>query len=359
MQGRAGRRGMDVQGNIVYLGMDWPYIENLMLGQISQVTGKEPRYPLMALQQLLAASNDPNDTKHFAHDEEEKEKFAFAIRRMQKNFKCFPYVTEQQMQWMAGSTLGDFCESKTPDNYLGLSKKVLHNLGYIHEDGTLAMDHNAMTMVWELHEYGPVANHLCAVLDQLYLRFAFQKQKQFRESDATQNSFLAVLIHVVDRHPAKEGENNLQELLRITPSDDGKVDEDAQAMWSDTEKILQQQKELIDSMDIPDEEKAKMHLELPPGDDAVGPLLDTGVYEMLVSKQKGFAEGQDIERRNELKNRVVRLGHVCRIAHNNIQQPHGNYAELEVLFRKLFQNIKYSVADMMKQLTDQHDVTEV
>lgn len=45
MQGRAGRRGLDVQGNVVYLGMDWPYIENLMLGQISQVTGKQPRYP--------------------------------------------------------------------------------------------------------------------------------------------------------------------------------------------------------------------------------------------------------------------------------------------------------------------------
>jgi ATP-dependent RNA helicase DDX60 len=45
MQGRAGRRGLDVQGSVIYLGMDWPYIENLMLGQISHVTGKEPRYP--------------------------------------------------------------------------------------------------------------------------------------------------------------------------------------------------------------------------------------------------------------------------------------------------------------------------
>ena len=53
MQGRAGRRGMDVQGNVIYLGMAWPYIENLMLGQISQVKGKEPRYPIIALQQAL------------------------------------------------------------------------------------------------------------------------------------------------------------------------------------------------------------------------------------------------------------------------------------------------------------------
>jgi ATP-dependent RNA helicase DDX60 len=49
MQGRAGRRGLDVQGSVIYLGMDWPYIENLMLGQISHVTGKEPRYPTSKL----------------------------------------------------------------------------------------------------------------------------------------------------------------------------------------------------------------------------------------------------------------------------------------------------------------------
>ena len=84
MQGRAGRRGMDVQGNVVYLGMDWPYIENLMLGQISHVTGKNPRYPTMALQQALAASNDPGDTKHFIHEPDgETTPFATAIRRMQ------------------------------------------------------------------------------------------------------------------------------------------------------------------------------------------------------------------------------------------------------------------------------------
>merc|ERR1711957_1041691 len=86
MQGRAGRRGMDVQGNVIYLGMEWSYIENLMLGQISQVTGSEPRYPIMALQQVLAASNDPDDTVHFCH----KDPFAVAIRKIAKNQNCSP-----------------------------------------------------------------------------------------------------------------------------------------------------------------------------------------------------------------------------------------------------------------------------
>jgi hypothetical protein len=361
MQGRAGRRGMDVQGNIIYLGMEWPYIENLMLGQISHVTGKEPRYPIIALQEALAASNNPDDTKKFIHDDDDNAPFATAIRKIDRSQKCFPTVSEDHMKWMTNTSLGDFCEGKTSDGYLELSKNVVTSLGYVHDDGTLAMDHNALTMVWEMHEYMPQAIHLCAVLEELYLRFCYQKSKTFKESDSTQNEFLSVLIHVVDRHSPIEGEESLQQLLRIEASEDGKQNAEAQSMWLETEAIIRKQKELIDSLDIPEEEKAKMHLVMPPAAEVggVGPPLDKGVYEMLVSKQKGFKEEQSQARRNELKNRIVTLGHICQLAHNNLQQPHGHYDQLEVHFRRMFSNIKYSVADMMAQLTDQDDLTEI
>lgn len=132
-------------------------------------------------------------------------------------------------------------------------------------------------------------------------------------------------------------------------------------MWLETEDILRKQKLLIDDLGIPNEEKSKLNLELPvsSNEGSCGPPLDSGVYEMLVSKQKGFHESQSMERRNELKNRIVKLGHICQITHNNIQQPHGKYDQLEVMFRRMFSNIKYSVADMMQQLTDQEDLTEV
>jgi hypothetical protein len=76
-------------------------------------------------------------------------------------------------------------------------------------------------------------------------------------------------------------------------------------------------------------------------------------------KQKGFTEKQDLVRRNELKNRIVRLGTICQIVHNTIQQPHGKYDALEVHFRRMFSNIKYSVADMMSQISNQEDLTEL
>jgi len=354
MQGRAGRRGMDVQGNVIYLGMDWPYIENLMLGQISKVTGKEPRYPLIALQEALAASNDLYNTNQFVHEGN----FAVAIQKR----RCEVTVDEDMAEWMCNTTLEEFCEGKESDHYMELSRKAITQLGYVKPDMRLNMDHNVLSMVWEMHNYMPEAIHLCACLEQLYRRFCYMKTKSFKESDATQNDFLAVLIHVIDRVPANEGEESLQQMLRLTPSEDGRaLNDEAKHVWLETEEILMNQKKVIDELDIPDSEKQKCHLVLPPatGKDDVGPPLDKGVYEMIVFKKKGFSEDQSNERRNSLKSRIVKLGQICMLVHNNIQQPHGEYDALEVHFRRMFNNIKYSVADMMNQLMDQDDLTEV
>jgi len=364
MQGRAGRRGMDVQGNIVYLGQEWNYIENLMLGQISQVVGKEPRYPIMALQLALSSSNDPNDEAHFIHDDnlhESSAAFANAIRKQAFFLNCHPTLTSDMMGWMAGPSLGDFCSGDKTEDYLAISHRCVTGLGFVDSEMRLLMDHNVLTMVWEMHDRLPDAINLCAVLEQLYICFCYNKTKNFKESDATQNDFLSVLLHVVDRVPAKEGEESLQQFLHLESVDGKIVNDHALSLWLETEDALRQQKNQIDSLDIPQSEKDKMNLVLPPSSEegGLGPPIDKGVYEMIIAKQKGFRDDQSIERRNELKERIVSLGQVCMTAHNNIQQPHGKYTDLEVHFRKMFSNIKYSIADMMKQLTDQDDVTEV
>merc|ERR1711935_676894 len=222
-------------------------------------------------------------------DEAENSAFATAVRKIQRTQNCFPTVTEDQIKWMSNTTLEEFCKDEISDDYLDLSRSVATSLGYTHGDGTLAMDHNVLSMVVEMHEYLPIAVHLCAVLEQMYLRFCYQKSKQFKESDSTQNEFLSILIHVVDRHPPADGSESLQQLLRIEESDDGKLNEDAKAMWLETEDTLRKQKETIDDLDIPDKEKASLNLVLHPGvgEDSCGPSIDKGVYEMLVSKQKG------------------------------------------------------------------------
>jgi ATP-dependent RNA helicase DDX60 len=211
-----------------------------------------------------------------------------------------------------------------------------------------------------MRDYLPESVHLCSVLKQMYFCFCHKKTKSFKESDSKQNEFLSVLLHVVDRHPPADGEKSLQQLLRVSPSGDGKaVNEEAETMWLETERRLEITTNRINDLSIDQSEKDRLLLVLPAGRNKVGPPLDKSVYEMLVSKQKGFLESQNTERRNALKNRIVRLGQICRIVHNNIQQPHGAFVQLEVHFRRMFSNIKYSVHDMMTQLMDQPDVSDV
>jgi len=316
----------------------------------------------MDLQLAIARSNNPGDLNNFIHDEnEEVQAFAIAIRKMQRAQKCFPTITEESMKMMTGTSLGDFCEGKESDEYYGLSQKVIEAFGYVDSDLRLTLDHNVATMVFEMGHMIPEAIHLCAVLEQLYFNFCYNKTQSYKKSDACQNEFLSVVLHVIDRVSAKEGEESLQQYLRVEASGEGKtLNDDAVVVWKETEEIIRKQQDLIDSLDIPQSEKDKMYVPVTPGAaGTTGPPLDKGVYEMIILKQKGFRDDQSTERRNELKDRIVKLGQICLIAHNNLQQPHGKYNALEVHFRRLFSNIKYSVSDMMTQLTDQEDLTEV
>ena len=56
MAGRAGRRGLDTQGNIVYVGSRPSFIRELMIGKVAKIQGapKSPKYPTMFLQGMLS-----------------------------------------------------------------------------------------------------------------------------------------------------------------------------------------------------------------------------------------------------------------------------------------------------------------
>jgi hypothetical protein len=141
----------------------------------------------VALQQALAASNDPGNRKHFVHEPDgHPTSFGTALRCIQKVQHCFPTVTEQQMSWMCNTTLEEFCRDESSDSYLALSTKVIEGLGYVHSDLTLAMNHNILSTVWEMRDYLPESVFLCSVRKQMYFRFCHKKTKSFKERDSTQ-----------------------------------------------------------------------------------------------------------------------------------------------------------------------------
>merc|ERR1712087_918395 len=69
---------------------------------------------------------------------------------------------------------------------------------------------------------------------------------------------LAVLLHVIDRVPAKEGEERLQGLLRVAPSEGKTINEEALAMWLETEETLMDQRDRINNLDIDESEKGTL-----------------------------------------------------------------------------------------------------
>ena len=101
------------------------------------------------------------------------------------------------------------------------------------------------------------------VLKQMYSRFCYRKTKIYKEGDATRNEFPSVLLRVVDRQPPIDGEESLQELLRVVPYDGKAVDNDAKALWVQTENCLHSQIFLVQILDIEQSEKDRLLLVLP------------------------------------------------------------------------------------------------
>jgi len=401
MQGRAGRRGMDVQGNIVYLGMEWKTIENLMLGQISQVTGKNPHYPLIALQRALSASNDPDDLS-FAHGKSTEKLESMtpqeraSVKRWAKMSQVFenscraatrwqhrtPTLDEEGIIQCTNRTLAQFCGLPGVDSYYEVSKRMLVDLGYItvlddeeaeeegDEEGAmrLKMDHNILSMAWELSvEYLAESVNIVACLDTLYSHFVTNNRRTYK-NEGDQNSFLACILQIVDRHPCPEGTVPLQVYIkaRVEEGSSKQLDEKSNELVSDIEQDLQMFKAKVESFSCPDEEKQRLMLPMV-GDydssvsdeDRLGPDFDSGVYEIIQTKRKSFPDECPTGRRNELKSRVYRLGCILRIMNNNVQQPHGKFKDLADYTNKCFSAVRYSIIDMMKQLTNQDDECEV
>merc|ERR1719265_2380400 len=59
MAGRAGRRGLDTQGHLVYAGTTSNKIRDLMLAKVANIHGTEPRYHTQYLPHMLSSFMNP------------------------------------------------------------------------------------------------------------------------------------------------------------------------------------------------------------------------------------------------------------------------------------------------------------
>lgn len=221
MSGRAGRRGLDTQGNLVYVGSRAKFIRKLMLGEVSNITGRnfEPRYPVMFLQSLLSPRHTGigrvdviGKTTLFEFVQNSESKLA-----QLKGIEAAPVAASDK-------------EKEYPDgeNYsLTTSLDLMVKFNFIAEDkgegldsvyvpnAAYEYDNEVLSLIWVLRSN----KYECIVIGRLFnelYEHMRPMQTWLTETDKEKvtkvvNIFLSMILVLIDRTECPADEESLQE----------------------------------------------------------------------------------------------------------------------------------------------------
>jgi hypothetical protein len=343
MAGRAGRRGLDTQGNLVYLGMSWPRIRKLMVGTVPAILGKPPHFPTMALPLALSAECSP--------------------------VALCANVDRKCLLRLSAASLSEFNDG-TKRTALDAAKRVdaaleaLKVLGlWIHkadggeDDGGGDSMHDdvrpKLCMVWELRDYLPESVALAYAMPLLMAefvknRFNFKRASEDAGSEAVQIEFFSVFLHIVDRVRCKKG---------AVPLDEGtwmKKDPERTKKWAKWEKILEESQARLDGLtSLRDDERDALKLAVAPGEP-----LDAHIFEIAKDRRMPPTDKLSSLDRHKLKQRIWHVGNILMKMHNCLQL-RGEFIALSPLLRKCCQRIKYILSDDINANVDENAILAV
>lgn len=388
MSGRAGRRGLDEQGNLVYLDMSWERIKVLMLGCIPAIRGREPRYPTMVLQHVL--SQYYNRTSALKSD----------------RVRFFPeYINEARMKAIAGPSLEDFLQARErhatngaypgpcDDAYYRSSLRVLEALRFIRverpstsptslgedrispsgsaemteaveEEGDikeLIKAPGVLALLWELREYPAegvrvvfalpwMMGKVRPILEKKTAGYVFKQWSRRVKIDDVERDFLIMLLPLIDREAPKKGATPLHEepFVSSTP---GRA-----SILKDVEEILRRSQARIDLIEEADRGTLKLERQpAPPGEPPCP--LDSTLFKLLVLRKTPGSDPSLSALTSvdwfRLKHRLWKVGSVVRLMHNCLGKGGGGSEKYAVfLLWKTFRRIWYIMRDLMVYGTD-------
>mmetsp|Transcript_21426 Transcript_21426/g.32870 ORF Transcript_21426/g.32870 Transcript_21426/m.32870 type:complete len:654 (+) Transcript_21426:2068-4029(+) len=335
MAGRAGRRGLDTQGNLIYLGMDWERIRSLMVGIVPAIIGQVPHFPTMALPLMLHRDVAFDDALCEFIDRK-------IIRRL-----CAASLEEFTNGVRRPA---DECDDKVNELLESMKKLGFELRSTVNGDSAMHNDARpAMCMTWELRDYLAESVILAYALPELMAdfvkdRFNFKRAEDDAGSEAIQIEFMAVLLHIVDRKPVPPGKIPLDQISWLAKSPERK------ARWDKWEKILIESQTRLES--LPPEHAKALQLAVAPGQP-----IDAAVFEVYKDRRLPPAGAITSLERHLLKSRIWHVGNILMKCHNCLQLP-GEYIPLAPLLRKCCQRVKYILADDIKADVDERDVQQ-
>lgn len=301
MAGRAGRRGLDRQGNLVFAGMKWSRIQTLMRGLLPDVVGKPTLYPTISLQAYISPVITPED-----------------VHRISTN-SLYDYVgksdvgeeyLKHSIEWMESFDILKPKESK----HITEGATEMESLLNAH---TLNVDKKVAHFIWQFRD-DPIES-LCiySILDTLYDAFHHKKGDQI----GLQMALFNMLLRVVDRHSYDPALAHCSELSPISG---------LEAEWETISSILEDYQNKVSTI-------AQLRLPIPHLN-----KLDGYVMQTLIDNR--IPNNLATQQLNTLKKRLWHVGDRLRILHNVLNSCR-KYMELEEIIRKCFRRIKWILID--------------
>eukprot|EP00596_Hydrurales_sp_CCMP1899_P009618 CAMPEP_0119034286 /NCGR_PEP_ID=MMETSP1177-20130426/1284_1 /TAXON_ID=2985 /ORGANISM="Ochromonas sp, Strain CCMP1899" /LENGTH=1580 /DNA_ID=CAMNT_0006991613 /DNA_START=41 /DNA_END=4783 /DNA_ORIENTATION=- len=321
MSGRAGRRGLDTQGNLVYVGSKASFIRTLMIGKVSEITGEghEPRYETMFLQGMLSSR----------------------------------YAGWGRGDVIGGRTLQEYCGKRDceKENYtLDYSKKVLTDLGLIEDNGSGVfqphrknkISYGSINVVWEMRNSISSSVTLGRMLPDLYefmlpVAHTLSEKRNRDRILVFVSSFFSIFLQMVDRHPCKEGDVPLDQNPYFSEAKPKEVFND----WNEKFRVMQE--------NIPE---YLSHLRSPV---PAGAPLDGKLFQCVLDRYYMFS--LNYQEKQEIKARFWVVGNALKVLHNVLWPHRFYYSVLEVITRNCFKHIFYLNQELVRAQIDFKDVS--
>eukprot|EP00937_MAST-01D_sp_MAST-1D-sp2_P001487 g1487.t1 len=366
MAGRAGRRGLDREGHLVFTGLSWERVKSLMRGTLPEVVGRHPLYPTIALTGLLSPHLQTETS------------LLMCSRPLNECRATFPQVTlggeVQKAAWQAGGEAegGGEDEAKGGDadaaaeeaaeearvaqeaaevracfeaglgavregaEYYLKSERWMEALGLVEYDaatGSVAFRtgmeaRSKLTFI--LREYLPESLVLVQIMDHIYAQFCSNRNdRTYCESEGVQIDFLSILTRFVCIEPCPEGLPSLEE---------HDFHRNRREKWDKWSEIIGAAQETLRRNGFPAEAMC----------DDIARQDSTLFHCVMAASMPDVAV--DTLFRHHLKTRLWKLGEMLRVLHNCMMHDrdcdeHCRQA-FEMLTRKSFKRLQYIIKDM-------------
>ncbi|TMW64109.1 hypothetical protein Poli38472_014226 [Pythium oligandrum] len=296
MAGRAGRRGLDRQGNLVFAGLSWDRIQFLMRGLLPDVNGKTSQYPTIALQRLLSSQMDGD-----------------IMNRI---------VAHPLTDFMATTQSEAPTSPRKQASYLAKSVKWMSSLELLTPEYKLNIDRSVAKLIWECRDDCAEAIGIYWILEAIFKEF------QHKPGDviANQLALFNMILRVVGREKYHSEFVHASVLAPLPGQEE---------TWEIVGKLLVSYQEKLDALgeDAPEE----LHLRV-----ALDDPLDGYVFRTIVDNL--IPPGLGTFQLDLIKKRLRHVGDRLRLMHNLLMYS-GRYGALEEIVRKCFRRIKWILID--------------